>query len=331
MEGIKKKKRVIDIKDLDMQIEVENSYYNVINNISLYIEEGEMVALVGESGCGKSMTAMLSIGLNPSNSLVSGNIETEGHNLLEYSAKEWEKRRGSKTAMIFQEPMTALNPLIPIGRQIAENASTHGAGKKEAKERALEMMRMVGLPDVERLYRNYPCQLSGGMRQRVMIAMALINSPELLIADEPTTALDVTIQAQIMELLKEMNEKTGTAVLLISHDLGVVRNMCSRIYVMYAGHIVESGMTDEVFEHPLHPYTQGLIQSVPDATKREKPLVSISGTVPALAERRQQGCPFFDRCEKQQEICGSQACKIYEKDGHLIACHLYAGQDSKES
>ena len=136
---------------------------------------------------------------------------------------------------------------------------------------------------------------------------------------------------QIMELLKEMNEKTGTAVLLISHDLGVVRNMCSRIYVMYAGHIVESGMTDEVFEHPLHPYTQGLIQSVPDATKREKPLVSILGTVPALAERRQQGCPFFDRCEKQQEICGSQACKIYEKDGHLIACHLYAGQDSKES
>lgn len=331
MEGMKSRKRVIDIQNLDMQIEVENAYYNVINSISLYIEEGEMVALVGESGCGKSMTAMLSIGLNPANSLVSGSIETEGHNLLKYSTKEWEKRRGSMTAMIFQEPMTALNPLIPIGRQIAENASTHGAGKKEAKERALEMMRMVGLPDVERLYGNYPCQLSGGMRQRVMIAMALINSPELLIADEPTTALDVTIQAQIMELLKEMNEKTGTAVLLISHDLGVVRNMCSRIYVMYAGHIVESGATDDVFDRPLHPYTQGLIQSVPDVTKRDIPLVSIPGTVPALAERRKQGCPFYDRCEKRLEICERQVCGMHEKDGHMTACHLYAGQDSKES
>ncbi|MBQ7840786.1 MAG: ABC transporter ATP-binding protein [Lachnospiraceae bacterium] len=320
-----KKKRVIDIKNLDMKLKIENDFYNVINEVSLYVEEGEMVALVGESGCGKSMTAKAAIGLQPENSVLTGRIETDNENLLEYSEKEWEKRRGKETAMIFQEPMTALNPLIHIGKQIAENARTHGADKNEAKQRALEMMKMVGLPDVERLYRNFPCQLSGGMRQRAMIAMALINNPELLIADEPTTALDVTIQAQIMELLKEMNEKTGTAVLLISHDLGVVRNMCSRLYVMYAGHIVESGSIDEVFENPMHPYTRGLILSVPDVTKREQELVSIPGTVPSLAERKQEGCPFYDRCERRLEVCQKKACEMQDVNGHMIACHLYTG------
>ena len=317
------KRKVLDIRNLDMRLKIENKFYPVVNNISLYVEEGEMVALVGESGCGKSMTAMLSIGLQPSNSETTGVLKMDGESLLECSEKEWEKRRGKETAMIFQEPMTALNPLIHIGKQIAENARTHGADRKEAKERALEVMRMVGLPDVERLYHSYPCQLSGGMRQRAMIAMALINNPNLLIADEPTTALDVTIQAQIMELLKEMNEKTNTAVLLISHDLGVVRNMCSRLYVMYAGHIVESGHIDEVFDNPLHPYTQGLIQSVPDVTKRSQNLASIPGSVSSLSERRQEGCPFYDRCTKRIPLCMKRACEMKNREGHYIACHLY--------
>ncbi len=318
-----KKNRVLDIQNLELQLPVEQKYYPVVQQLSIYVEEGEMVALVGESGCGKSMTAMASIGLQPAACKASGRIEAGGKNLLSCTEKEWETLRGSETAMIFQEPMTALNPLLTIGRQIAENAISHGVDKKEAKQRALEKMQMVGLPDVKRLYKSYPCQLSGGMRQRAMIAMALINTPRLLIADEPTTALDVTIQAQIMELLQDMNRRIHTAVLLISHDLGVVRNMCSRIYVMYAGHIVESGTTEEVFENPKHPYTRGLIQSVPDVTKRKEPLVSINGWVPSLAERRQEGCPFYERCGKRQDICKREKCGMQGEKIHQVACHLY--------
>ncbi len=318
------KRSVLEIRDLCMDIKSDNNYYPVINHISLHVDEGEMVALVGESGCGKTMTAMASIGLNPADSkITSGTMESNGCNLLELSEKEWEKRRGKETAMIFQEPMTALNPLIHIGKQIAENARTHGADAREARMMALKMMKMVGLPDVERLYHNYPCQLSGGMRQRVMIAMALINNPDLLIADEPTTALDVTIQAQIMELLGEMNEKTNTAVMLISHDLGVVRNMCSRIYVMYAGNIVESGTIDMVFDNPLHPYTAGLIHSVPDVSKKNTSLVSIPGVVPPLSERDYNACPFYDRCNKRMDICKCKPCSPVNLMGHEVACHLY--------
>ena len=282
-----KKNRVLDIQNLELQLPVEQKYYPVVQQLSIYVEEGEMVALVGESGCGKSMTAMASIGLQPAACKASGRIEAGGKNLLSCTEKEWETLRGSETAMIFQEPMTALNPLLTIGRQIAENAISHGADKKEA------------------------------------IAMALINTPRLLIADEPTTALDVTIQAQIMELLQDMNRSIHTAVLLISHDLGVVRNMCSRIYVMYAGHIVESGTTEEVFENPKHPYTRGLIQSVPDVTKRKEPLVSINGWVPSLAERRQEGCPFYERCGKRQDICKREKCGMQGEKIHQVACHLY--------
>lgn len=318
------KKSVLTMEDLHMQLRIEDDYHTVIEQISLHVDEGEMVALVGESGCGKSITAMTAIGLEPAGSkIVSGTMRSGDTDLLALTEKEWEKLRGRKTAMIFQEPMTALNPLIHIGKQIAENGRMHGMDAAAAKEQTLKMMKMVGLPDVERLYNNYPCQLSGGMRQRVMIAMALINSPDLLIADEPTTALDVTIQAQIMELLREMNQKTNTAVLLISHDLGVVRNMCSRIYVMYAGNIVESGRTDDVFDHPMHPYTKGLIQSVPDVSKRNQELVSISGVVPSLAERDRQGCPFKERCSRCQNICKTMPCKMQDINGHRIACHLY--------
>ena len=253
-----KKKPVLSIESLTVDFDLGKTCH-AVRDTSVCIEPGEMVALVGESGCGKTMTALSAIGLQPRNAKIpQGKILFDGSDLRGLNEEQWNQYRGRNIAMIFQEPMTALNPLMKVGRQIAENARIHGDSKEVAKKKALEVMRQVGLPDVERLYNEYPHRLSGGMRQRVMIAMALVNQPELLIADEPTTALDVTIQAQIMELIRDMNRKMGTAVLLISHDLGVIRQMCSRVYIMYAGRVVESGETQEVLAHPLHPYTKGL-------------------------------------------------------------------------
>ena len=250
-----KKKPVLSIESLTVDFDLGKTCH-AVRDTSVCIEPGEMVALVGESGCGKTMTALSAIGLQPRNAKIpQGKILFDGSDLRGLNEEQWNQYRGRNIAMIFQEPMTALNPLMKVGRQIAENARIHGDSKEVAKKKALEVMRQVGLPDVERLYNEYPHRLSGGMRQRVMIAMALVNQPELLIADEPTTALDVTIQAQIMELIRDMNRKMGTAVLLISHDLGVIRQMCSRVYIMYAGRVVESGETQEVLAHPLHPYT----------------------------------------------------------------------------
>ena len=233
-----KKKPVLSIESLTVDFDLGKTCH-AVRDTSVCIEPGEMVALVGESGCGKTMTALSAIGLQPRNAKIpQGKILFDGSDLRGLNEEQWNQYRGRNIAMIFQEPMTALNPLMKVGRQIAENARIHGDSKEVAKKKALEVMRQVGLPDVERLYNEYPHRLSGGMRQRVMIAMALVNQPELLIADEPTTALDVTIQAQIMELIRDMNRKMGTAVLLISHDLGVIRQMCSRVYIMYAGRVV---------------------------------------------------------------------------------------------
>ena len=224
--------------------------------------------------------------------------------------------------MIFQEPMTALNPLIKVGKQVRECLLTHqkGISKKEAKSLVLEQLKSVGLPDVEDLYECYPHQLSGGQRQRVMIAMAFINNPALLIADEPTTALDVTIQTQIMDLMRQMNKKTNTAILLISHDLGVVSRLCSRVYIMYAGRIVESGPVDEILTNPLHPYTKGLVEAIPDITKRGKPLKAIPGSVPGLYARNNTGCGFAERCEYCTNKCQKEVPPLVQEDGRAVAC-----------
>lgn len=298
------KEAVLSLEGLTVEFARGGASYPAVKDVTLHVAPGEMVALVGESGCGKTLTALATLGLLPLGARVSrGKILLRGTELGSLDQDQWDRYRGKDLAMIFQEPMTALNPLMKVGRQVGEAARMHGAGKEEARRRALEAMAQVGLPDPERLYEEYPHQLSGGMRQRVMIAMALINRPRLLVADEPTTALDVTIQAQIMELLQQMNRELGTAVLLISHDLGVVRRLCSRVYLMYAGSLVEWGSTEEVLASPLHPYTKGLLDSIPSWEKRGTPLSSIPGAVPALEERRSQGCPFYDRCPRRREVC----------------------------
>lgn len=312
---------VLSVQELTVDFNIDGRLCHAVKNASIQVQPGEMVALVGESGCGKTVTALTAAGLQPDGAKVSGGkVIFHGAELLGLSEEQWNRYRGKEISMIFQEPMTALNPLVKIGRQIAETAEIHGATRQEAKCMALRVMEQVGLPDVQRLYNEYPHRLSGGQRQRVMIAMALINHPQLLIADEPTTALDVTIQAQIMELIAKMNRELGTAVLLISHDLGVIRSMCSRVYVMYAGQVVESGTVEQVFEQPCHPYTKGLIASVPSLAKRGERLRPIPGTVPALDERNDGGCPFYNRCERRCADCKTGVIPTISRGGHSVMC-----------
>ena len=318
-----KKKPVLSIESLTVDFDLGKTCH-AVRDTSVCIEPGEMVALVGESGCGKTMTALSAIGLQPRNAKIpQGKILFDGSDLRGLNEEQWNQYRGRNIAMIFQEPMTALNPLMKVGRQIAENARIHGDSKEVAKKKALEVMRQVGLPDVERLYNEYPHRLSGGMRQRVMIAMALVNQPELLIADEPTTALDVTIQAQIMDLLAEIKEETDTAIILITHDLGVVAGMADRVAVMYAGKIVETGTVEDVFYRNAHPYTQALLKSLPtiDSDKKDR-LVSIAGTPPDLLNPP-KGCGFAARCKHCMHICKEeQPPEFTVGENHTASCWL---------
>ncbi len=316
-------KNGISLRDFRLQFKENRHWYAAVNGIDLDIAAGEMAALIGESGCGKSMTALSVMGLQPAHAKVSGSLTFEGENLLELSQKQWAKYRGNRISMIFQEPMTALNPLVRVGRQIRESVLQHQKiSKAEAKKKVLDMMSQVGLPDVEQLYECYPHQLSGGQRQRIMIAMAFINDPALLVADEPTTALDVTIQAQILELMRRMNREKKSAILLISHDLGAVRKLCSRVYIMYAGKIVEAGHVEEILKHPMHPYTQGLAAAIPGKEKRGQELASIPGTVPALNVRPEKGCGFCGRCPWESEHCRMEDPPEISYRGRMIRCHL---------
>ncbi|WP_018752695.1 ABC transporter ATP-binding protein [Paenibacillus sanguinis] len=316
---------LLEVKELEVAFSGGSTSYPALQSISFALREGEVLGIVGESGCGKSLTSLSVMGLLPGGAKVTkGEIRLAGTSLYGLSAEEWCGVRGKQAAMIFQDPMTALNPLVPVGKQIAETALNHlKISRKEARQLAVDMMKRVGLPRAEQLFREYPHQLSGGMRQRVMIAMALICSPRLLIADEPTTALDVTIQAQILSLLRDMKEETGAAMLFISHDLGVIREISDRVMVMYAGYVVEEAPVEELLHDPKHPYTVGLLKSIPDIGHKDQPLHTIPGRVPALAERG-GGCPFAGRCPHAEPICTAEIPSVTEPTAkHFVRCHLY--------
>src|SRR5690606_32886872 len=299
------KKPVLEINQLRTSFFTDDGEIPAVDNISFKLYPGEIVGIVGESGCGKSVTSLSIMGLlpKPQGKIVSGEILLNGEDLVKAKEKRMLEIRGNEIAMIFQEPMTSLNPLFTIGNQMIEALRIHKkTTKKQAFERSVEMLRLVGMPDAERVMKRFPHELSGGMRQRVMIAMALICEPKVLIADEPTTALDVTIQAQILQLMKEINQKLQTAILFITHDLGVVASLCERVIVMYAGKIVEEGDVKTIFNNPQHPYTIGLLNSIPDIREKKKRLYSIPGIVP-LAGSIKQGCRFYSRCEVRMNRC----------------------------
>jgi peptide/nickel transport system ATP-binding protein len=318
---------LLKVEDLRIALAGASVTYNAAESVSFEIGRGEAFGLVGESGCGKSITALAIMGLlRRPLSLAGGRIVLDGQEIQNATPAEWRALRGSRIGMIFQEPMTALNPLSPVGGQIAEMFVLHeGANWTEAMDRAEEALRQVRVPSPERRIKDYPHQLSGGMRQRVMIAIALACSPELLIADEPTTALDVTVQAEIIDLMAELCAAKGTAILMISHDLGLVANMCKRVAVMYAGRIVEAQVADAIFATPRHPYTQGLIDSLPRLGERarrgQQKLREIAGVVPSIATYP-PGCRFNPRCPSVTDICRSTVPQAdpLPADG-IVRCH----------
>ena len=316
---------LLNIKDLKTYFFTYQGVVRAVDGVSFKINRGETFGLVGESGCGKSVTALSIMRLVPSppGKIVGGEIRLDGENLLKLNEKQMRKIRGKKISMIFQEPMTSLDPVFTIGHEIMESIQLHqGLRKEEAREKAIETLRVVGIPDPERRVDEYPHELSGGMRQRAMIAIALSCNPTLLIADEPTTALDVTIQAQILRLIDELKEKFGASVMLITHDLGVIAEMCDNVAVMYAGHIMEYTDVDTLFSNPLHPYTKGLNKSIPRLDVETERLDVIRGLVPNLLDVP-SGCPFHPRCDFCSERCIKEIPKLIEvEDHHLVRCHL---------
>jgi oligopeptide/dipeptide ABC transporter ATP-binding protein len=317
---------LIEVKNLRTSFFTPEGEVRAVDGVTFEIGEGKTLGLVGESGCGKSVTSLSIMRLVPSppGRIVGGEILYRGRDLLKLSNEEMRKMRGNEISMIFQEPMTSLNPVFTVGNQIGEAIRLHqGLGKKETRAKTIEMLRLVKIGDAESRVDAYPHQLSGGMRQRVMIAMALSCNPSLLIADEPTTALDVTIQAQILELMKELQQKMGMALLLITHDLGVVAERADQVAIMYAGKIVERASARAIFARPFHPYTVGLLNSLPGTgAKKKKRLDAIPGVVPSLLQLP-NGCRFRDRCPKAQTVCAETEPPLVEKEpGHFVACYL---------
>jgi len=321
---------LLEVRDLVVEFNTRNGLIRVLDHISFDVKAGEILGIVGESGCGKSMTALSIMGLVPSppGNISDGEIRLNNTDLLQLEAEALRRIRGSEVSMIFQEPMSSLNPVFTVGEQIAEAVRLHEkVSAKAAMDRAVAMLRAVDIPEPESRAKAYPHELSGGMRQRVMIAIGLACRPTLLIADEPTTALDATVQAQIFDLLKDLQQETGTAIILITHDMGAIAELADRVAVMYAGRIIEQGSVAQVLMEPKHPYTQGLIDCVPHLeltpSEQRKRLMEIPGVVPAL-DQLGAGCAFAPRCSKALTQCKQQQPHPYlASDEHEVACHLY--------
>lgn len=318
------KDEVLKIRGLKTQFFTSKGIVPAVDGVDITVKKGEAVGLVGESGCGKSMTAMsiMQLIVSPGR-IVEGTIELDGEELTNKNKKEMAQIRGNKASMIFQEPMTSLNPVYIIGKQVMEAILQHqDVSKAEAKERTIEIFRKVGIPEPEKRFYAYPHQLSGGLRQRVMIGMAMACNPSLMIADEPTTALDVTIEAQILYLMKQLQKEKGTAVVMITHNLGIVAESCDYVYVMYAGKIMEEANVFELFNNPMHPYTYGLLNSIPKVTETKDHLFTIRGLVPNLLSLP-KGCRFCTRCDKAMKICTEYEPDLYEIDEkHKVRCFL---------
>ncbi len=335
MSPINDREVVLDVKNLQTYFKTDAGIVKAVDGVSFTLHKGQTLGIVGESGSGKSVTNLSIMRLIPSppGKVVGGEAIFEGEDILALDEKEMRKIRGNKISMIFQDPMTSLNPFLKISTQMIETIRLHnkGVSKQEALQRSIEMLHLVGIPIPEKRIHNYPHQFSGGMRQRVMIAMALSCNAEVLIADEPTTALDVTIQAQILELINDLSEKMGTSVILITHDLGVVAGMCDEVCVMYAGKVVEKAETEKLYEFPAHPYTEGLIKSVPrmDTSKKGERLYSIEGQPPNVIDLP-PCCPFHPRCPKAMDVCRVAYPPVTDLGGgHEVACWLYNSEEEK--
>lgn len=323
---------LLEVKNLVTEFRTANGSVQAVRDVSFKVDKGETLCIVGESGCGKSITSLSVIGLLPSNgSVTSGEINYEGKQINQLSSEEMRKMRGSKISMIFQEPMTALNPVLTIGYQLREPLLLHRRiSKAEATRKAIELLQQVGIPYPERRMKQYPHELSGGMRQRVMIAMALACRPGLLIADEPTTALDVTIQAQILDLINDLKNQLNMGVVLITHDMGVVAEVADRVMVMYAGKKVEEGTVDEIFNSPKHPYTIGLLNSVPNVDQPDFELEPIPGSLPLLTEKI-EGCRFHPRCKFATDACKATVPPEFNvSEGHIVSCWMMDETVNKE-
>ncbi|MCD7954180.1 MAG: ABC transporter ATP-binding protein [Lachnospiraceae bacterium] len=327
-------KVLLDVKDLKVSFFTHAGEVKAVDGISYQIHENEVMGIVGESGSGKSVEAYSIMGLlQAPGKVIGGSVTFEGEDVLAYTDEERRQFRGQRTGMIFQNPMTCLNPVYTIGNQLMEALTCHdkSISKDEARKRAIEMLELVGINNADKRVDQYPHEFSGGMRQRAMIAMAMICRPKLLIADEPTTALDVTIQAQILDLMRDLQKKTGMAIIFITHNLGVVAEICDRVSVMYAGHILEQGKVDDIFYHPLHPYTKGLMRSMPNLDEKERTrLIPIEGTPVDLLDPP-KGCSFGPRCEHCMKVCLTKQPPLMEvEEGHLSACWLHV-KDAKAS
>ncbi|MFJ3387157.1 MULTISPECIES: ABC transporter ATP-binding protein [unclassified Lysinibacillus] len=325
---------MLEVKNLKAGFDIDGELYHAVDDVSFSVKSGQIVGVVGESGCGKSVMSLSIMQLLPKGvgKITGGEIRFHGKNIENYSNDEMNKIRGNDISMIFQEPMTSLNPVFTIGSQIEEIMLNHSKmSKAEARSKAIDLLKQVGIPRAEKIVNEYPHQLSGGMRQRVMIAIAIACQPRLLIADEPTTALDVTVQAQILDLLKSIQGKNNMSIVLITHDLGVVAEICDEVIIMYAGKIVERTTVDNLFYNPKHPYTKLLMASIPRIDTEVNELATIKGIVPSLKNMPQEGCRFVDRCPSAMPECSNVTPQLtFVDDNHEVSCLLFEGCNSRK-